>query len=163
MTVSSNPTNANAIAGTAISGNWQKPSTSRVLRKVARIASFCLVIYWLAIFTGTHLPGSSLPRIGTSDKVLHALAYTGLSFLLAWALPTLGRSLAHISWAAVIAVTYSCLDELTQMLVPSRSCDIYDIVADCVGIVIGLTCYLVLRQLLLQVAWGRRILQGLSR
>ncbi len=161
MTASPNPTNA--IASTALRSDWQKPSTSRVLRKVARIASFCLAIYWLAIFAGTHLPGSSIPAVAVSDKILHVLAYTGLSFLLAWALPTLGKSLTHVTWAAVIAVTYSCLDELTQMLVPSRSCDIYDIAADCVGIAIGLACYLVLRQLLLQVAWGRSLLNSLSR
>lgn len=146
-----------------LSGDWHKPSTSRVLRKVARIASFCLVVYWLAIFTGTHLPGSSMPAITVSDKILHALAYTGLSFLLAWALPSMGKSLTHVTWAAVIALTYSCIDELTQMLVPSRSCDIFDIAADCVGIAIGLSSYLVLRQLLLQFAWGQKLLHSLSR
>ncbi|MCA9181398.1 MAG: VanZ family protein [Planctomycetales bacterium] len=161
MSASSNPTNA--IASTALRGEWQKPSTSRVLRKVARIASFCLAIYWLAIFTGTHLPGSTMPAVTVSDKLLHALAYTGLSFLLAWALPSMGKSLTHVTWAAGIALAYSCLDELTQMFVPSRSCDIYDIAADGVGIAVGLTSYLILRQLLLQVAWGRRLLHGLSR
>lgn len=115
------------------------------------------------MFTGTHLPGSSLPSVTVSDKVVHVLAYMGLSFLLAWALPTRGKNLTHLTWAAGIAVAYSCLDELTQMLVPSRSCDILDIAADWVGIAIGLSCYLVLRQLLLQVAWGRRLLHGLSR
>ncbi|MEO8271825.1 MAG: VanZ family protein, partial [Aureliella sp.] len=111
MSISSNHTNA--VASTAISSDWHSPPTNRVLRKVARIASFCLVVYWLAIFTGTHLPGSSLPSFTTSDKVLHALAYTGLSFLLAWALPTLGNSLIHVTWAAGIALAYSCVDELT--------------------------------------------------
>ncbi len=130
---------------------------------MARIASCCLVVYWLAIFTGTHLPGSSLPGITVSDKVLHALAFTGLSFLLAWALPTMKNGLTHVAWAAAIAATYSCIDELTQMFVPSRSCDIFDIAADCVGIAVGLSSYLILRQLLQQVAWGRKLLGSLSR
>ncbi|MCA9157756.1 MAG: VanZ family protein, partial [Planctomycetales bacterium] len=77
--------------------------------------------------------------------------------------PSMGKSLTHVTWAAGIALAYSCLDELTQMFVPSRSCDIYDIAADGVGIAVGLTSYLILRQLLLQVAWGRRLLHGLSR
>lgn len=75
----------------------------------------------------------------------------------------MGRSLTHVTWAAAIAVTYSCIDELTQMLVPTRSCDIFDVVADCVGIAVGLACYLILRQVLLQVAWGRSLLRGFSR
>lgn len=115
------------------------------------------------MFTGTHLPGSSLPSISTSDKLLHALAYTGLSFLLAWALPTLGNRLIHVTWAAVIAFAYGCMDEFTQLFVPSRSCDIWDLAADCVGIALGLTSYLLLRLVLLNFSWGRNVLRGLSR
>ena len=158
------PSNStNSVANTALNADWHLPSTNRVLRNVARIASLCLAIYWLAMFTGTHLPGSSLPSISTSDKLLHALAYTGLSFLLAWALPTLGNRLIHVTWAAVIAFAYGCMDEFTQLFVPSRSCDIWDLAADCVGIALGLTSYLLLRLVLLNFSWGRNVLRGLSR
>lgn len=109
------------------------------------------------------MPGSSVPSVGVSDKAMHGVAFAGLSFLLAWALPKRGTGLSHVGWAAGIAFIYGCIDELTQMLVPSRSCDIWDLAADSIGIACGITCYLVLRQLLLQVSWGRRILRGLSR
>lgn len=109
------------------------------------------------------MPGSTVPSVGVSDKVMHAVAFAGLSFLLAWALPKSSAGLSHVGWAAGIAFAYGCIDELTQMLVPSRSCDIWDLAADSIGIACGITCYLVLRQLLLQVSWGRRILRGLSR
>lgn len=109
------------------------------------------------------MPGSSIPSVGVSDKLLHTVAYAGLSFLLAWALPKMGGSLSHVAWAAGIAFAYGCIDELTQMLVPSRSCDIWDLAADSVGIVCGITCYLILRWMLQQVGWGRALLRGLSR
>ncbi len=98
-----------------------------------------------------------------SDKLCHGLAFFGLSFLLAWALPSHGKRLTHVAWAAMIALTYSCVDELTQNFIPGRMCDIWDMAADGVGIAVGLSCYLILRQLLLQLRWGRHLLQGLSR
>lgn len=109
------------------------------------------------------MPGSTVPSVDVSDKLLHGVAYAGLAFLLAWALPNWGKGLSHVGWAAGIAFLYGCIDELTQLLVPSRSCDIWDLAADSVGIVCGITCYLVLRFLLQQVGWGRSILRGLSR
>lgn len=109
------------------------------------------------------MPGSSVPAVGVSDKTLHAAAYAGLSFLLAWALPNWGRGLSHVGWAAGIAFAYGCIDELTQSLIPSRSCDVWDLAADSVGIAVGITCYLVLRWLLQQFSWGRSVLRALSR
>ncbi len=135
----------------------------KVFHKVARIASICLFIYWFAIFAGTHLPSSSLPSITASDKLCHFLAFGGLAFLLAWAIPSNGSPTGHVFLAAKIGFAYSIMDELTQKLIPGRSCDILDMAADWVGVVIGLVCYLLVRQLLLQVSWGRSLLVSLSR
>jgi VanZ family protein len=121
------------------------------------------VIYWLVIFAGTHVPTTAMPSISVSDKLCHALAFCGLSFLLAWALPSHGRRLTHVVWAGLIALVYACVDELTQYLIPGRKCDLWDMAADGVGIVVGLGCYVVLRELLLQMRWGRNLLQLLSR
>ncbi len=109
------------------------------------------------------MPGDKVPSVGVSDKILHTLAFAGLSFLLAWTLPKWGQGLSHVGWAAGIAFIYACIDELTQMLIPSRSCDLWDLLADSVGIACGITCYLILRRLLQQVSWGRSLLRGLSR
>ncbi len=142
---------------------WPSPSPVRVFSKVTRIASLSLVGYWLLIFLGTHLPAAKLPGVSVSDKLCHTLAFAGLSFLLAWALPCGRNRMGHVLWAGVIAVVYGCVDELTQMLIPGRSCDILDLAADCVGVVVGLSSYLVLRQLLSQLSWGRSLLRGISR
>lgn len=137
--------------------------TYKAFHNVARIASCCLAVYWIAIFAGTHIPSSSLPSITASDKLCHFVAFSGLSFLLAWAIPSNGKSLGHVWLAAKIGVAYGIVDELTQMLIPGRNCDILDMAADCVGVAIGLCCYLLVRQLLLQVSWGRSLLVSLSR
>lgn len=142
---------------------WPPNGIPNFWRIVARIATICLFIYWLAIFTGTHLPSRALPQVNLSDKLCHCLAFFGLAFLLAWAIPTARNAWKHLAIAGTIAMAYSCFDELTQIFIPGRSCDIWDVAADSVGVLLGLTCYVISRQILLQLPWGRRILKSLSR
>ncbi len=139
------------------------PQNFKGFHKVARFATICLACYWLAIFAGTHIPSRSLPSFTANDKLCHFLAFGGLAFLLAWAIPANGKKLNHVRWAAVIAVLYSIVDELTQTLIPGRSCDLWDMAADCMGVALGLIAYLIVRQALLQVRWGRSLLLSLSR
>ncbi|MEM6331622.1 MAG: hypothetical protein AAF790_15425, partial [Planctomycetota bacterium] len=44
-----------------------------------------LAAYWLLIFVGSHTPQehASLPELGP-DKLVHLVAYFGLTWLLAW-------------------------------------------------------------------------------
>lgn len=134
------------------------------VRAMIRIASLCLLAYWAALFIATHLPSSSLPKLHWSDKAYHAIAYAGLAFLLGWAIPvSQGKLLRHIVLVFAIGTIYGGLDELTQTLIPSRSCDFRDFLADVLGLVIGLTVYLVLRGSLLRLGWGRRLIWSLSR
>lgn len=103
-----------------------------------------LVIYWLVIFTGTHVP--HIPtglETGGSDKALHYLAYAGLTFLLA---------ARHVCTAAltakaagllfVIAALYGVADELTQGLkIIGRDPSVYDWFADLIGAMTGLLVF----------------------
>ena len=71
-----------------------------------------------------------------SDKVLHALAFGGLAYLVAWgfirARP--GWSLLRVLLVAFcITVAYGCLDELHQSFTPKRQPDPLDVVADSIG------------------------------
>lgn len=141
----------------------QKLDVPQHVRIMIRLASACLALYWIAIFFATHLPSSSLPRLSYSDKVYHAGAFAGLSFLLAWAIPTReGKQLRQLMLAGAIALLYACTDELTQKFIPGRSCDIWDVAADAVGIAIGLPAYFVLRQSLACTSIGRRIIDRFS-
>ncbi len=152
-----------SAAASPLCDTWPRQPSVRAFGKVTRIASISLVGYWLLIFFGTHLPATQMPGVALSDKLCHAAAFAGLSFLLSWALPCGANRMGHVLLAGVIAVAYGCMDELTQLLIPGRSCDVMDLAADCVGVFIGLSCYLVLRQMLSQVAWGRSLLRGLAR
>ena len=143
-----------------------KLELSPQVKLMIRLASACLFTYWLAIFLATHIPSSAMPKLAWSDKVYHAGAFAGLSYLLCWALPT--RPGAHarlqqLTLAGLIAASYGCIDEFTQQFIPGRCCDIWDVAADCVGAVIGLVAYLACRQLLVQFAWGRQVIAKFAR
>ena len=124
-----------------------------------RFASVVLLAYWALIFVGTHLPSARMPSLHASDKFYHFVAFAGLSFLLCWAIPS-----SRVSWgkilvlAASIALTYAVLDELTQQFIPGRTCDIWDVAADSVGVLLGLITYTIARCLVGRMKWAQRLL-----
>ena len=119
-----------------------------------RIAIVALVVYWVFLFIGTHLPADRIfIPLHLSDKVLHVIAFAGLSFLIAWAVPTNDAKLYRNTFvAALIAVVYAALDELLQIPV-GRTADWLDFAADCVGVSIGLGSYTFVRALILRAEW----------
>jgi VanZ family protein len=104
-----------------------------------RITVGLLVLYWTALFLGTHLPVRGMSK--ANDKWLHFLAFSGLSFLLAWAIAAFRPTWRSLAVVLMIAVVYGAMDEATQMLVPQRTADIWDWVANLVGGVAGVACY----------------------
>ena len=105
-----------------------------------------------------------MPKLGWSDKVYHIIAFSGLSFLLCWAVPSrLGQRFRQLGVAGGIALAYAGFDEFTQQFIPGRHCDIWDVAADAVGICVGISCYLSCHWLLTQVTWGRRLIASFSR
>lgn len=98
-------------------------------------------MYWLLILVLTSLPGKDLPNVEMSDKVEHLLAFGGLGFLLNLSLRiqdkfTLVKK--YPAWSTILIVSaYAALDELHQIYIPDRSCDILDWTADTIGVTIG--------------------------
>gem|GEM_PF-785613 len=114
-----------------------------------RLAPILLVAYWIALFTGTHIPGATTPSLGINDKILHLVAFAGLAFLVSWALPRqIGKKIPGMLVAAVMILSYAIIDEWTQGFVPRRNPDLQDFVADATGMLLGFGAYLFLRTLL---------------
>lgn len=113
-----------------------------------------LVIYWGALFIGTHIP---MPQLGAapsySDKILHFLAYAGLAFLLGYyrsiSAPLKLKELTIIFGTVCL---YGAIDELLQM-VPgiNRTGDLYDLLADACGALCGLAILLIANTTVLQL------------
>lgn len=90
---------------------------------------------WLLVFgvvVGSLLPGPALPQVSVNDKVEHAGAYC---LLMVWFAGLYPRRLYPLIGAVLLALGIGL--DLLQGLTKTRSLELYDIVADLVGIVIG--------------------------
>lgn len=105
-----------------------------------RLASWlgCVaLVYWAFIFFLTHVPSSGGNGIPGADKVMHFLAYFGLALLIAFvAVLWRGFSLSLLIGVWLLVAGYGIVDELSQTLVPGRTCSAADWIADALG---GLT------------------------
>jgi VanZ family protein len=142
----------------------RRSASFRQLKSIMRAASVVLLAYWALIFVGTHLPKGSLPHLHWSDKLYHCGAFAGLGFLLCWAIPSSRFSLPRIVLlAAVLGIGYGILDELTQNFVPGRTCDIWDMAADTIGVLLGSASYLVARGILNRSSLARLIFSKIGQ
>ncbi len=110
-----------------------------ISRLAVRLITAGLVVYWILLFTGTHLPASAVVDTGIGDKWLHFLGYLGLSFLFACTVTAYYRPRWDTYlWMAIILLCYGALDELSQIPIPGRHADFFDWVANAQGIAVGL-------------------------
>lgn len=100
-----------------------------------------LGVYWIILFIATSLPTEYIPSVGVSDKFNHFFAYMGLSVLLYFSFNLQNKFEIMNKYPAaltvIIAAIYGAFDELHQMLIPGRSAELLDWVADFVGAVAG--------------------------
>jgi VanZ family protein len=97
-----------------------------------------LALYWLALFIGTTLPTDKIPQFfNAQDKFEHLLGYFGLAVLIhlwlhfqtRW---NMLREKAYL-FSFLIVTCYAAFDELHQLFIPGRDCDILDWTADSIG------------------------------
>lgn len=102
-----------------------------------RAAGFCLqAAFWLPLVACTYLaltpsPPESVFRV--SDVVLHALAFSYLTFALGLAYSSL-----RIPVLAAWMLAYGLFIELVQSLEVERQAEIKDLVVDGAGIIVGI-------------------------
>jgi VanZ family protein len=101
-----------------------------------------LIRAWFAmqalVIFGTLLPGQSSPMLlllnaPVTDKAFHSAAYAALSFL-----PAMGVRINTLVLCVAISESIGIALEFGQAFVPGRSFDVEDILANSVGIVVGL-------------------------
>jgi VanZ family protein len=80
------------------------------------------------------IPGANVPNINFIgfDKIVH------ISMFAAWAVALRFDVVSLRPWAVVmLGMLFSLFTEITQLFVEGRSFDLYDLVADLVGLMIG--------------------------
>jgi len=110
-----------------------------------------LILYWILLLIATSLPSKDLPSIGVYDKFEHFGAFFGLSVLLSLTFMYQNKYplLKKYFWlsAFLFICFYGFLDEIHQLFIPGRECDILDWTADAIGAFIGVMLVLLLLKL----------------
>lgn len=109
-----------------------------------------VVAMMLFIFAASSVPDLPAPPGGITDKVAHSLVYAVLAVLILRALTggrmagvTLRRALAALALTTLYGVT----DEIHQSLVPGRTPELLDVLADARGAALGLLATLIVAAL----------------
>ena len=99
----------------------------------ALLAAYLGGVYWLSAQQDIRLPGPDV-----IDKLLHAVGYFGLCVVARGAFGTVfARRSVSILVAVVVTLLYAATDEWHQSMVPTRSPDLYDWIADATGGVVA--------------------------
>jgi VanZ family protein len=108
---------------------------------MTRIRVALLVLYVLLIFFVSSRPylQSPGPSFKLKDKVAHVAEYSVLGMLLYWGIGfTASRSrLVTFLFLVAVGAAVAGLDEIFQSLIPGRRTDLYDWVADAIGLALG--------------------------
>jgi len=100
------------------------------------VTGYCAIIFTLSSMAQPLPAGIEIPYF---DKLLHAVEYGVLSYLLIRAMRGTGIKLAKrtlIITAVAMATLYAATDEFHQMFVPGRYPDVFDLLSDFVGALI---------------------------
>lgn len=105
-----------------------------------RLGVVVLTVYWLTIFTGTHLPPAADVSPGVNDKLKHFVAFLLLGLQLCY-VTTSPRSVRRFGAILVVGVAYAAFDEWTQGLIPGRQPDPRDFLTDVAALVTAVALY----------------------
>jgi VanZ family protein len=102
-------------------------------------------VYWLALFILTHTPTALPVVIVRSDKTGHFIGHGFLAAALFASLRLAGRR-DPVLLVLVIGLIYGAADELLQLPIPGRSCELLDFFADAAGVAVAVTlCAIITR------------------
>jgi len=127
------------------------------LRVFARLARYGTVLLIFSLFVCTHVPGQAIPQqVAGLDKFAHCFIYMAIAFsvLTSWELSVGLLRPQHYFTVWLLGTLYGAFDEITQIPV-GRHCDGFDWLCDIVGLVLGLTCYRLLRPVIFWLVAGK--------
>jgi VanZ family protein len=104
------------------------------------IKKYFLTIVWaLIIFVATMVPGKTIPNVPIFgiDKLVHFFIFSMLSFLWLYDLNKNIKSSLASYYVILLSIGYGIFIEIIQRFIPGRSCSIYDIIANSIGVALG--------------------------
>lgn len=110
---------------------------TRVLLPLSFFIFISFIIY-LADTADHNFAFRLIGHIPYGDKLMHGLLYGVMALLLNYGLNYKSYKLFgfNMQVGALIVLTFAGLEEITQYWFPSRTCDVFDFVADTVGVIL---------------------------
>lgn len=104
----------------------------------------------LVRLTGGQLEGPQLVRFeGLLRVFAHGFVFFVLGLLVSYAFETINiKELPNAALAFIVSALYAASDELHQVYVPGRAGEVKDFLVDCVGIVIAIIVYQVIKTII---------------
>jgi VanZ family protein len=103
-----------------------------------------LPLLWLsAMWVVSSIPGQKLPsvKIISIDKVYHIMEYLVLAFLVNRSCKNRGLTRKTVSLIYILLLVNAIADEMHQYLIPNRSVSVWDLLANMIGLGIGISLY----------------------
>ena len=96
-------------------------------------------LYLLLILIGSSIPGKSVPTVFafTWDKLLHVIEYFFLGVLGYRAYEDRHKYITII--VSMFGILFGCFDEIWQSFTPGRHPSYYDVIADGIGVILGVS------------------------
>lgn len=113
------------------------------------------VLYALFILVMTSIPGNNLPPTFPGfDKIAHMGLYGLFSLIMFLAVNEFSFPSATTQklFAVLFVISFGVLDELHQSLIPGRSCDLHDWLADFAGAVAAVLFYKLVLKIFMPVS-----------
>ena len=108
------------------------------LRIILPLSFFLFIsfIIYLADTADYNFAFRVIGSIPNGDKLMHGLLYGVMALLLNYGLNFKSKKIFgfNMQVGAIVVLTFAGLEEITQYWLPSRTCDIFDFVADMVGV-----------------------------
>jgi VanZ family protein len=130
--------------------NGERSNLTLMAQHAPALGYVVLVFVGASLNVKTGIPSGAFPL----DKVMHALAFGGMVPLL---LRSIRFELAEVRFwvqlllASSVALLIGLLIEAYQLALPHRSAELLDVVADALGIALGVVLVLIQRKRTLQV------------
>jgi len=100
--------------------------------------SFILFIIYLADTADYNFAFRVIGHIPYGDKIMHGLLYGVMALLLNYGLGFKSIKIFgfYMQIGAIIILIFAGVEEITQYWLPSRTCDIFDFMADMIGVTV---------------------------
>lgn len=111
-------------------------NTTRFLR-----AYWPAVLWGIFILVATLMPGKSIPSVSffRFDKLIHAIIFGVFAGLCLYGMIQYKEKVTYKEWSLIglFTIVWSISIEGMQSLIPDRSADLYDVIANTIGVMIA--------------------------